>query len=451
MPNEIITEQGTPERGTGAEGHVHAKGLKPIDGGKYQPSLDLLSTCVHCGLCLNHCPTYKTLGLEMDSPRGRIYQVLQVNEGAMDFNSSFAKHIDQCLGCLACEIACPSGVKYGRIVERARAQIESNYQRPFFNRFLRNLFYRHIISNFRVLKIAATLMRFYQRSGLQTLARKSGLLKLMGMADVESLSPRIDSKFFFDQIGTVHKAVGERRGKVAFLAGCINNVAFSHLNNATLNVLTQNGFEVHVPAGQGCCGALHAHAGYRNEARDLARHNIKIFLAGDYEAVVTNAAGCGSNLKEYDDLLEDDPEYLGRAKEFVAKAKDVTEFLAAKGLLQPKRKIGKRVAYQDACHLGNAQRIRTQPRELLTAIGCELVELPHPDQCCGSAGVYNVAHTDLSMKILAAKMDDVQSVTSDMIATANVGCMIQLRAGMQQRGMNQPIKHVVELLDEAFT
>ncbi len=314
MPNEIITEQGTPEHGTGAEGHVHAKGLKPIDGGKYQPSLDLLSTCVHCGLCLNHCPTYKTLGLEMDSPRGRIYQVLQVNEGAMDFNSSFAKHIDQCLGCLACEIACPSGVKYGRIVERARAQIESNYHRPFLNRFLRNLFYRHIISNFRVLKIVATLMRFYQRSGLQTLVRKSGLLKLMGMADVESLSPRIDSKFFFDQIGTVHKAVGERRGKVAFLAGCINNVAFSHLNNATLNVLTQNGFEVHVPAGQGCCGALHAHAGYRDEARDLARHNIRIFLAGDYEAVVTNAAGCGSNLKEYDDLLEDDRGISGPGK-----------------------------------------------------------------------------------------------------------------------------------------
>jgi len=451
MSNEIITEPGTSEHATGTGGHVHAATMKPIDGGKDQPSWELLSTCVHCGLCLNHCPTYKTLGMEMDSPRGRIYQVLQVNEGAMDFNASFTEHIDRCLGCLACEIACPSGVKYGRIVERARAQIERNAHRPFFNRFLRNLFYRHIISNFKVLKIVATLMRFYQRSGLQTLVRKSGLLKLMGMAEVESLSPQIDSKFFFDQIGTVHAAVGEKRGKVAFLAGCINNVAFSHLNNATLRVLTQNGFEVHVPAGQGCCGALHAHAGYRDEARALARHNIRIFLAGNYDAVVTNAAGCGSNLKEYDDLLEDDAEYIGRAKEFVAKAKDVTEFLAGKGLLQPKRKIGKRVAYQDACHLGNAQRIRTQPRELLTAIGCELVEIPHPDQCCGSAGVYNVAQTDLSMKILAAKMDDVQSVTSDMIATANVGCMIQLRAGMQQRGMNQPIKHVVELLDEAFS
>jgi glycolate oxidase iron-sulfur subunit len=451
MADQITTEQGTSEHGTGTEPHVHSKGLKPIDGGKYQPSLDLLSTCVHCGLCLNHCPTYKTLGMEMDSPRGRIYQVLQVNEGAMDFNASFTEHIDRCLGCLACEIACPSGVKYGRIVERARAQIEHNAHRPFFSRLVRNLFYRHIISNFTVLKIVATLMRFYQRSGLQTLVRKSGLLKLMGMADVESLSPQIDSKFFFDQIGTVHQAVGEKRGKVAFLAGCINNVAFSHLNNATLRVLTQNGFEVHVPAGQGCCGALHAHAGYRDEARALARHNIKIFLAGNYDAVVTNAAGCGSNLKEYDDLLEDDAEYHDRAKEFVAKAKDVTEFLAGQGLRAPKKKIGQRVAYQDACHLGNAQRIRTQPRELLTAIGCELVEIPHPDQCCGSAGVYNVAHTDLSMKILAAKMDDVQSVTSDMIATANVGCMIQLRAGMKQRGMNQPIKHVVELLDEAFT
>lgn len=417
------------------------------------PTWELLSTCVHCGLCLNHCPTYKVLGMEMDSPRGRIYQILHVNEGDMAMGEAFVTHIDRCLGCVACETACPSGVKYGRIVERARAQIEQHYKRPWLARVLRNLFYKKIIVNFGRLRFMARMMRFYQRSGLQTLLRKTGLLKLFGVADLERLSPQMDREFFFGEIGKVFPAVGERRGKVAFLAGCINNVAFSHLNRCTINVLTRNGIEVHVPAGQGCCGALHAHAGFRDDARKLARNNINIFLAGDYDAVVTNAAGCGSHLKEYDDLLEHDAEFAARAKEFKAKIKDVTEYLAQVGLRPPKKKIGLRVAYQDPCHLANAQRIRTQPRELLAAIGCQLVELPHSDQCCGSAGVYNVAQNELSMKILEAKMDDVASVSSlcDMVATANVGCMIQLRAGMDQRGLKQPVKHVVELLDEAYS
>lgn len=417
---------------------------------KDRPSWELLSTCVHCGLCLNHCPTYKVLSNEMDSPRGRIYQVLQVNEGKMELGETFATHIDRCLGCVACEIACPSGVKYGRIVERARAQIEQGYKRPWLQRTLRGFFYKKVIPNFNTLRRMAGLMRFYQRSGMQTLVRKSGLLKLMRVADLDKLSPQIDQEFFFGEIGKVFPAVGEKRGQVAFVAGCINNVAFSHLNRATVNVLTQNGIEVHIPAGQGCCGALHAHAGMRDEARELARHNIDIFLGGDYDAIVTNAAGCGSNMKEYDDLLENDPAYLGRAKEFKAKMKDVTEYLAGIGLRPPKKKIGQKVAYQDPCHLANAQRIRTQPRELLTAIGCELVELPHSDQCCGSAGVYNVAQNELSMKILERKMEDVTSVSSDMLATANVGCMIQLRAGVQERGLQMPVKHVIELLDEAY-
>jgi glycolate oxidase iron-sulfur subunit len=415
------------------------------------PTWELLRTCVHCGLCLNHCPTYKVLGMEMDSPRGRIYQVLHVNEGDMAMGEAFAMHIDRCLGCLACEPACPSGVQYGHIVERARAQIEQHYKRPFLTRLLRDLFYRRIIVNFRRLRFMARLMRFYQRSGVQTVLRRTGLLRLLGVADLDRLAPQIDDEFFFGEIGKVFPAVGQRRGKVAFLAGCINNVAFSHLNRATISVLTRNGIEVHVPAGQGCCGALHAHAGFREEARALARNNIQVFLAGDYDAIVTNAAGCGSNLKEYDDLLEHDPEFASRAKEFKAKARDVTEYLAQLGLLPPKRKIARKVAYQDPCHLANAQRVRTQPRELLKAIGCELVELPHPDQCCGSAGVYNVAQNELSMKILEAKMDDVTSVSSDMVVTANVGCMIQLRAGIDQRGLKLPVKHVIELLDEAFS
>lgn len=415
------------------------------------PTWELLRTCVHCGLCLNHCPTYKTLGMEMDSPRGRIYQILNVNDGKMEMNEAFALHIDRCLGCLACEIACPSGVKYGHIVERARAQIEQKYERPWKTRKLRSWFYGKAIVDYGRLAFLARLMRFYQRSGLQSLARGTGLLKLFGVADLDRISPQIDKEFFFGEIGKVFPAVGERRGKVAFLAGCINNVAFSHLNRATINVLTANGIEVHVPAGQGCCGALHAHAGFRDDSRKLARHNIDVFLAGDYDAIVTNAAGCGSHMKEYDDLLEHDPEFAERARQFKSKTKDVTEYLAGIGLRPPKKKIRQKVAYQDPCHLANAQRIRNQPRELLAAIGCQVVELPHSDQCCGSAGVYNVAQNELSMKILEAKMDDVASVTSEMIATANVGCMIQMRAGMAQRGYKQPVKHVVELLEEAFS
>lgn len=415
------------------------------------PTWDLLRTCVHCGLCLNHCPTYKVLGMEMDSPRGRIYQILNVTDGKTEMNEAFVTHIDRCLGCLACETACPSGVKYGRIVERARAQIEYHYPRPWLARTLRNFFYKKVIVDFPRLSRMARLGRFYQRSGLQTLARKTGLLKLFGVADLDRVAPQVDKEFFFGEIGKVFPAHGERRGKVAFMAGCINNVAFSHLNRATIRALTANGIEVHVPAGQGCCGALHAHAGLREDSRTLARNNINVFLSGDYDAIVTNAAGCGSHLKEYDDLLEHDPEFAAPAKEFRSKVRDITEYLAQVGLRAPKKKISHRVAYQDPCHLANAQRIRNQPRELLAAIGCTLVELPHSDQCCGSAGVYNVAQNELSMKILGAKMDDITSVESDIIATANVGCMIQLRAGIEQRGLNLPVKHVVELLDEAYS
>jgi glycolate oxidase iron-sulfur subunit len=416
-----------------------------------QPGFDLLAKCVHCGLCLNYCPTYRTLGMEMDSPRGRIYQMMRVHNGQAEIDEAFTTHIDRCLGCLACETACPSGVQYGKIVERARAQIENHYTRPLVARTVRKFFYGKVLHNLGLLQFLARLVRFYQRSGLQTLMRKSGVLRLLGMADLDRLSPQIDREFFFPEIGKVFPAVGERRGKVAFLAGCINNVAFSHLNRATVNVLTRNGIEVHIPAGQGCCGALDAHAGFRDDARTMARKNIDIFLAADYDAIVTNAAGCGSTLKEYNDLLEHDVQYAARATQFVAKVRDISEYLAQVGLKPPLKKIAQRVIYQDACHLAHAQKVKNPPRELLRAIGCELVEIPHAEQCCGSAGVYNVAQTEISMKILEGKMDDISSVTASMIATGNVGCMIQLRAGVEMRSMKMPVKHVVELLDEAYS
>jgi len=420
--------------------------------GQDRPSWELYSVCIHCGLCLNHCPTYRVLGLEADSPRGRIYQVLQADSGRLAIGDSFVTHIDRCLDCRACETACPSGVEYGRIVERARAQIEQHYQRPWLARSLRRYFLGTVLGDYRVLARWARLLRWYQRSGLGKFVRSTGILKLLGLAEVEALAPRIDGQFFFKEVGRVFPPEGERRGRVAFLAGCISSVAFAELNRATVRVLTRNGVEVVIPEGQGCCGALHAHAGFREEARRLARHNLDAMLDHRFgaDAIVTNAAGCGSTLKEYDDLLAEDPDYAEKAKRFAAKVKDVTEYLAALGLRPPAKKLNARVTYQDPCHLAHGQKIRSAPREILRAAGAELVEMPRSDHCCGSAGIYNVIENQLSMQILDAKMEDVASVPVEVIATANVGCMLQLRAGVARRGLKMDVKHVVELLDEAY-
>jgi glycolate dehydrogenase iron-sulfur subunit len=415
-----------------------------------RPTWDLYSACVHCGLCLNQCPTYRVLGLEMDSPRGRIYQVLQVDSGRLQIGDSFVNHIDRCLGCRACETACPSGVQYGRIVERARTEIEKSYHRPLLARWTRAYFYKRVLTNFDVLARWAKLLRWYQRSGVQDFLRKSALFKLLGMEKLDALSPMVEDKFFFTEFGDEFPAEGEPRARVSFLAGCIANVAFAELNRATIRVLQKNGVTVLVPAGQGCCGALHAHAGYREEARTLARRNIDAMLHPALDAIVTNAAGCGATLKEYDDLLASDPAYAAKSKLFTEKTKDVTEFLADLGLRPPREKISARVTYQDPCHLAHGQKIRSAPRQLLKSVGLELVEMPHADFCCGSAGTYNVLQNDLSMQILESKMDDVASTWADIVATANVGCMLQLRAGVQSRRLDMQVKHVIELLDQAY-
>ena len=434
----------------GSEIHEHTLQMGESNfAGPDRPTWDLYATCVHCGLCLNHCPTYRVLGMEMDSPRGRIYQVLQVDAGRLPIGDSFVTHIDRCLDCRACETACPSGVQYGHIVERARAQIEQQYRRPWLARQARGFFYRHALGNPRRLAVLARLLRFYQRSGLQELARSSGLLKLMRVSQLEQLQPTIDDHFFFDQIGKVFPAEGELRARVALHAGCIANVAFSELNRATIRVLNKNGVEVWVPEGQNCCGALQAHAGYRTEARKLARQNIAAMLDDRFDAIVTNAAGCGSTLKEYGDLLREDGQH-STAEKFAAKVKDVTEFLQQLGLRKPTKKIEIKATYQDPCHLAHGQKIRSAPRELLREIGLRLEEMPHPDQCCGSAGSYNVTQNDLSMKILDEKMKDIAHTSAELVVTANVGCMLQLRAGMERAGRDVPVKHVVEMLDLCY-
>jgi glycolate dehydrogenase iron-sulfur subunit len=415
-----------------------------------KPSWDLYSRCVHCGLCLDQCPTYRVLGTEMDSPRGRIYQIVQVDQGRLALSDSFVSHIDRCLGCLNCQSACPSGVAYGSLLEQARAQIAENYQRPWLETKLREYFYGEVLPSFRRLERYARLTRFYQRSGLQSLARAMGILKFLGMTELDALSPRIDSKFSFADLGRVFPAEGERRGRVAMLIGCVASVAFAELNRATIRVLTKNGFEVHVPEKQSCCGALQLHAGHLELARKQARRNIAAMLDPETDAIITNAAGCGSTLKEYAALLQGDRIYADRAQQFTAKVRDINEYLAEVGMREPKRKLNMRVTYQDSCHLAHAQGIRGAPRQLLRQIGAEVVESPRADSCCGSAGVYNVAQNEISMKVLDEKMSYVASVEPEIIATANVGCMLQFRVGIKRQQMNVRVAHVVELLDEVY-
>jgi glycolate oxidase iron-sulfur subunit len=386
----------------------------------------------------------------MDSPRGRIYQMLQVDEGRLALADSFVTHIDRCLGCLNCQTACPSGVKYGSLLERTRSQIQENYQRPWLARKLREHFYIQVLPSFSKLARSAKLVRFYQRSGLQAFARGSGLLKLLGVHDLDALSPRIESDFSFRDLGKTYPAEGVRRGRVALLIGCISSVAFAELNRATIRVLTKNGVEVCVPQGQSCCGALHAHAGLLDVARAQARKNIDAMLSPEFDAIVTNAAGCGATMKEYAELLEPDSKYAERAQEFVARVRDVTEYLGDVGLREPKLQLKARVTYSDPCHLAHAQVIRKQPRELLKAIGLQLIEMLRADSCCGSAGVYNVVQSEISMKILDEKMGYVAMVEPQIVVTANVGCMLQLAAGAKRKGLPIEVKHVIEMLDQAY-
>jgi len=386
----------------------------------------------------------------MDSPRGRIYQMLQVDEGRLALGESFVTHIDRCLGCLNCETACPSGVQYGHLLEATRAQIQEHYPRPWLQTKLRRHFYEKILPSFAKLSSTAKLVRFYQRSGLRSMARSLGILDLLGVAEIDSLSPTIAREFSFEDLGKVFAAEGTRRGRVALLIGCVASVAFDQLNLATIRVLTKNGVEVCVPRNQGCCGALHAHAGYLELARSEARKNIDAMLSPEFDFILTNAAGCGAAMKDYAVLLEHDPKYAEKAREFAAKTRDVTEYLDQIGLIAPKQMLNKRVTYSDPCHLAHAQGVRKAPRSLLKAIGAELVEMPRPDTCCGSAGVYNVMQNEISMQILDEKMGFVAMVKPEIIATANVGCVLQFQAGVKRKKMNAEVAHVIELLDRAY-
>src|SRR3954447_4016688 len=421
--------------------------VKPTAG----PAQEDLDKCVHCGLCLNACPTYRELGVEMDSPRGRIYQMNSVAAGP-PITDSYIEHLDLCLACRGCETACPSGVPYGRMIEAARNQIEvARSKKKSLSQRLKELLFRAIQSR-TALQFAGAALYIYQASGLQWLVRATGIFKTFRrLSRLEALTPPAEIPFFFSQIGKTFPAKGEQRYRVAFLAGCIANISFARLNEATVRVLRANGCEVVIPGEQSCCGALHLHAGLKRQAESLARNNINAVDPSEFDAILTNTAGCGSTLKEYHQILQHDPAYADKAAQFTAKMKDINEFLASIELNPAMGRLNVVVTYQDSCHLAHGQKIKAAPRKLLKSVpGLKLQEMPGSDLCCGSAGVYNVVQNEMAMRILEKKMSSIETTRASIIVTANPGCMIQLMAGSRLYGQHQEVAHVVQILDKAY-
>ena len=415
----------------------------PPFSGPFAPSDADLSRCVHCGLCLESCPTYTETGLETESPRGRLYLIKAIAEERIEATPTVVGHLDLCLQCRNCEAVCPSGVPYGRIMEGARAELLAN--RPSLAWRLRALFLREVIARPRRMAAFATLLRLYRASGLRWLAERTPFLR-----ERVILAPTISGPTFRAR-AVLARPRGETRGRAALLIGCIMPHAYGRVHEATVRVLARNGFEVVAPPDQACCGALNAHNGDRPRARALARRNIDAFLNAQVGTIAVNSAGCGSAMKEYGELLADDPDYAEKAGRFAGSVKDVTELLAELPLEAPTGRVEADVTFQDPCHLAHAQRITSAPRELLRAIpGLRLVEMAQPDRCCGSAGIYSLAHRQMSLDLLDGKMREIAATGADVIATANPGCMAQLEAGLRRHKLPGRVVHVVELLDEAY-
>lgn len=403
--------------------------------------------CVHCGLCLSFCPTYVELGTEMDSPRGRIVTMRALQEGRLPLDSEVVRHLDLCLGCRACETACPSGVQYGELIEGARPYIEQYYQRPWLDRLKRQAINK-IFPNPIGTRLFAFALKAGAWMGLGRLARWHRLPEQMRYWFGLLPEPGgITSTTLLER----YPAIGEKRFTVALLNGCVMPAVFGATNEATVKVLRHNGCEVLVPRDQQCCGALLLHNGEKTTALALAQRNIEVFSRLEIDALIINAAGCGSMMKEYGELFKDDSVYRERAERLAQKMKDVAEFLGNIPLKQPTREIRVRVAYHDACHLAHGQGVREQPRALLQAIpGLQLVELNESDWCCGSAGTYNLTEPEMAHRLLNRKVNNIQATTADVVVAGNPGCLMQIRAGLQQRGLPTKAMHTVDLLAEAY-
>jgi glycolate oxidase iron-sulfur subunit len=435
--------------------------------GSDAPDYDAIAKCIRCGMCLPTCPTYNVLEVEMDSPRGRIALIRAVADGRLSAtDSGFQRHMYQCLGCRACETACPAGVRFGYLMEHARTQLEQHITRRPAVRGLRWLMLDQVFPRPGLLTLLASGLRLYQRSGLQSLVRLTGFLKHLpgNLDEMEALLPALPARFYRPAPDPRLQASGSNPGAaslkprayVALFSGCIQRLIFAETNRATERVLLRNGCWVTVPDNQTCCGALHAHAGDLEGARRLARRNIDAFEFSGAEFIVVNAGGCGAMLREYAELLHADPAYADRARAFVSKIRDIHELLVELPFEPPKRathdgqpKI--RVTYQDSCHLRHGQGVHDPPRQILKSIpGIEFVEMNEADWCCGSAGVYNITQPALAGEVLKRKMANVAATGADVIAVGNTGCLIQLAAGVRQAGLKMEVAHPIDLLDEAY-
>src|SRR3954453_2911858 len=423
----------------------------PFDG-QHPPSADLVSDCVHCGFCLPTCPTYVLWGEEMDSPRGRIYLMKSGLEGE-PMTAPMIQHFDACLGCMACVTACPSGAQYDELIAATRAQVERRGERrrrgPRREHRLRGAIFA-LFPHKRRLRLMRGPLRAYQATGLQRLVRRSGLLERTSprLAVMSDLAPRLTRR---EPLPERVPSVGTRRAVVGLLTGCVQGEFFPGVNAAPARVLAAEGCDVIVPPAQGCCGALSVHNGREPEAQRYARRTIDAFEAAGVDAVVVNAAGCGSSMKEYAHLLEDDPVYAARAARFAATVRDVAEFLVELGSVAPRHPLDVTVAYHDACHLGHAQGIRSQPRALLREIpGLQVREIPEAELCCGSAGIWNILFPEPARELGDRKAHNVISTGAELLVTANPGCLMQVSSALRRRGTGMAMAHTIEVLDASI-
>jgi glycolate oxidase iron-sulfur subunit len=416
---------------------------------QHPPSREIIDTCVHCGFCLTVCPTYALWNEEMDSPRGRIYLMKMAADGKAEINAQWVGHFDTCLGCMACMTACPSGVDYGKLIEATRAQIERKYDRGALERFYRRLIFAFFTRPERLRMMRAPLL-LYQKSGLRKLLQRSGVFRFLPkrLQAMESLLPELPASV---ALAEITPALGNKRRRVGLLLGCVQREFFPQVNAATARVLAAEGCEVVSPGDQPCCGALLVHAGEEAGAVALARHLINVFERAEVDTIVTNAAGCGSNVKEYAHLLRDDPNYAERARKFSGKCKDVSEVLAELPKRAPRNALRLKVAFHDSCHLQHAQGVRTQPRNLLAAIPeLEILEVPEAVICCGSAGIYNLVQPNAANALGDRKAGLIASLDPDVVVTGNPGCILQLQASLKRAGKKIPVLHTIQLVDASI-
>lgn len=415
----------------------------------HPPAPELINQCVHCGFCLPACPTYVLWGEEMDSPRGRIYLMKMASEGGTAMTPSFVDHIDKCLGCMSCMTACPSGVDYGKLIEATRVQVERHHPRSSSERSQRKMIFS-LFPNVGKLRAMRPLLQFYQRSGLQSLVRSSGILKLFPrhMETMEALLPKLGDHH---EVAEITPAQGQKRARVGVMLGCVQREFLSEINAATLRVLSAEGCEVIAPKQQGCCGALLIHAGEEAPALQLAKKMIDVFEHANVDVIITNAGGCGSNVREYGYQLRDDPQYAERAKKFSAKCRDITEFLAELGPRAARHPLNVKVAYHDSCHLQHAQKVRVQPRQMLGAIpGAQVLDIPEAPLCCGSAGIYNMVQPETAQALGDRKADWIAPLKADCVATGNPGCLIQLQQALERKGEKTRVLHTIQVIDASI-